>query len=138
MNLKWEFMDEAVDETVVSEVEGLLNIKFPGDYIKIAKVNHGASVSPECIHVDGEERVFGGLLSFDNDSLENIVEHCKLYDEHTKLGYIAFGRDPGGNNFYFDYKKNKENPSIVFWNHEMDTFSEIATTFTEFLSLLHE
>lgn len=138
MILKWKYTDEPIDVAVINEVEGLLNIKFPDDYIRVALENHGGSVTPECIDVDGVERVFGGLFSFDKESLENLVEHCKLYSEHTKLGYIPFGRDPGGNNFYFDFNESNEAPIIVFWNHETDTFSKIASTFTEFLSLLHD
>ncbi len=65
MSLRWNFTDEPVDVKVIIGVEEILNVKFPDDYIKLAIDNHGGSVKPECIDIDGE---------------------------HTKLGYIAFGR----------------------------------------------
>ncbi len=136
MHIHWKYIKESIKEQRVMEVEKRIGVAFPSDFKKIVMTYHGARTEEDEIEVDGVDRVFGGLLSFDEESLEFIVAHCEGYKEIVDKGYVPFARDPGGNNFCFDF--SKEESKIVFWNHETDTFYKISDTFTDFLTLLHE
>lgn len=70
--------------------------------------------------------------------MEYILLQCEYNNELGSKGYIPFGRDPGGNNFCFDFSNPEKSPKIVFWNHEIDSIYEVAETFTDFIELLHE
>jgi SMI1-KNR4 cell-wall len=70
-NIKWESWDEPVSLEEIKKVETTFSVKFPKEYIEIAMEYHGGHVSPHLFQVEGKERVFGTLLSFDRE----VVEH---------------------------------------------------------------
>ncbi|QWG42503.1 SMI1/KNR4 family protein (plasmid) [Bacillus mycoides] len=160
-NLEWKYADDLVTEEFVEKIGQSLGIKFPKDYIECAKVNHGANVIPYCFDVEGIERVFGSLLSFDEESSDYIVRDYNNYRATLPKDVVHFGIDPAGNLICFDYKNHEENPIVVFWEHEDAWEKEalmesegitageaeevarenvffVANTFTEFLSKLHD
>ncbi|MDL5142231.1 T7SS effector LXG polymorphic toxin [Bacillus atrophaeus] len=59
-------------------------------------------------------------------------------------GIVPFACDPFGNEICFDYRLNKENPSVVFWDHEIayedpdKALSHICDSFTELVNKLYE
>ena len=161
-DLEWKYADDPVTGELIEKIIGqAMGIKFPHDYIECAKVNHGANVIPYRFDVEGIERAFGALLSFDEESSDNIVKEYDNYRDTLPNGIIPFGIDPSGNLICFDYKGHKEELIIVFWYHEgtwekeMLTLEEglteeqaeerarenvfyVAATFTEFLDKLHD
>ncbi|PED05041.1 SMI1/KNR4 family protein [Bacillus pseudomycoides] len=160
-NLEWKYADDPVTEEIVKKIGHSMGIKFPKDYIDCAKVNHGANVIPYCFDVEGIERVFGSLLSFDEESSDYIVKDYNNYRATLPNGVVPFGIDPAGNLICFDYKSHKEDPIVVFWEHEgaweknalmeseeitaeeadevaRENVYYIANNFTEFLNKLHD
>ena len=117
-NLKWRSPDEPVTRNRVATVAKELGIEFPLDYIECVMVNNGAHVSPELFEVNGKEKVFGTLITFDEDDDEYIVNVFNDYSNTLPEKVVPFAFDPGGNLICFDYKDNEHNPAIVFWNHE--------------------
>ncbi|MBM7647504.1 hypothetical protein JOC78_000425 [Bacillus ectoiniformans] len=160
-NLVWKYADDPVTGELIEKVGESLGVKFPHDYIECAKVNHGANVIPYRFDVEGIERAFGTLLSYDEESSDNLVEEYGNYRNTLPNDIIPFGVDPAGNLICFDYKGNTEEPTIVFWYHEgawekemlmeeeglteeqaeeraRENVFYVADTFTEFLDKLHD
>ncbi|ANY65695.1 1,3-beta-glucan synthase regulator [Paenibacillus sp. BIHB 4019] len=117
-NIKWRSPDEPVTKEAVEAAAQQLGVEFPVDYIECVLENNGARVSPELFEVAGKEKVFGNLITYDQDDDEFIVNVFHDYVDTLPEKVIPFAFDPGGNLICFDYQKNNENPSVVFWNHE--------------------
>ena len=160
-NLEWKYADDLVTEEIIGKIGKSMGIKFPKDYIECAKVNHGANVIPYCFDVEGIERVFGSLLSFEEGSSDYIVTDYNNYRATLPNGVIPFGIDPAGNLICFDYKNHADNPIVVFWEHEdawekealmesegitaeeaeevaRENVFYVASSFTDFLNKLHD
>lgn len=160
-NLEWKYADDPITEEIVGKIGQAMGIKFPKNYIECVKVNHGANVVPYCFDVEGIERVFGSLLSFDEGSSDYIVTDYDNYRATLSNGVIPFGIDPAGNLICFDYKNHNENLIVIFWEHEgvwekeeliesegitVEEAEEeargnvfyVASTFTEFLKKLYD
>ena len=158
--LKWRRPGMPITREDILKVEQYFNIKFPDDYVNCTLKFHGASVTPYCIDVNKRKRVFANLLSFSDESVDNIIQIYNSSKERLKEGLFPFACDPAGNLFCFDYRKNNENPSVVFWNHELAVneldyspeelkrfnLSEVqekavefvCNSFTNLLNMLHE
>ncbi|PGZ98486.1 1,3-beta-glucan synthase regulator [Bacillus pseudomycoides] len=159
--VQWRSPDELIIREDVKNVEQELGIKFPLDYIECVMKNNGAHVSPEVFEVEGKRRVFGTLLTYDMDDDENIIEVFNDYKDTLPAELVPFAFDPAGNLICFDYKNNKNNPVVVFWEHEnvgekemlmreeglteeqveeraRENVFYVASTFTEFLNKLHD
>ena len=80
-------------------------------------MNNGANVEPEIFNVNNHERVFGNLLSFDENSDEYIVEVYNDFNGTLPKELIPFAFDPAGNLICFDYKIMKK-IQLLFWEHE--------------------
>ncbi|WP_373231865.1 SMI1/KNR4 family protein [Cohnella sp.] len=140
----WEFQDQQVGREVISLVEKKLDIEFPSDYVDVALKYHGGSPSLEIFQISGHGKaVFGYLLSYDPDSSNYILEvYNDIIDRLPDKKVIPFANDPFGNFICFDYRKDADNPSIVFWEHEIAFDSSdlsllyVASSFSELLEML--
>lgn len=160
-NIKWRSWDEPVTKEEVEKVAEKMGIKFPLDYIEVAMNYNGAHVSPGLFQVEGKEKVFGTLLTYDNENDEYILEVFTDYIDTLPKRIIPFAFDPSGNLICFDYQDHEDNPIVVFWEHENAWEKEmlmqeeglteeqteerarenvfyIAETFTKFLNKLHD
>jgi hypothetical protein len=163
-NINWRSWDEPVTKNEVENVGEKLGVKFPLDYIEVAMDYNGAHVSPELFQVEGKEKVFGTLLTYDVEDEEYILEIFNDYQDTLPKKLIPFAFDPSGNLICFDYKDCKDyedDPIVVFWEHENALEKEmliqeegltkeqaeerarenvfyVAATFTEFLDKLHD
>jgi len=159
--IDWQFADEPVSKNYVEKIGIELGFNFPKDYIHCAAENNGANAEPELFLVGNKEKVFGTLLSFDNESDEFIVDVYNRYNKTLPNKVVPFAFDPAGNLICFDYKGHKDNPVIVFWEHDnawekemlmneekitkeqaeelaRENIFYVAATFTEFLDKLHD
>ncbi|MDM5186248.1 SMI1/KNR4 family protein [Bacillus sp. DX4.1] len=160
-HIEWDNPDKLVSMECVQEVAKKIGVHFPQDYIKCVLENNGASVEPEAFDVKGIERVFGSLLSYDENRIENILKVYENYKGTLPSNVIPFAIDPSGNLICFDYKNQKEDPIVVFWEHEgawekealmeregitaeeaeevaRENVFYVANTFTELLNKLHD
>ncbi|WLR43226.1 SMI1/KNR4 family protein [Bacillus carboniphilus] len=115
----WEYAESKVSKDDVEKIGIQLGFLLPQDYIDCVSVNGGASVSPQEFKVGNVERCFGGLFSFNEESSENIVKMYQLVKERLPKRMLPIADDPAGNLICFDFKDHEDNPSIVFWNHEI-------------------
>lgn len=159
--LNWGFVDETVSEEFIRKIGKELGYEFPEDYIKCAAKYNGANVEPEVFDVEGRERVFGTLLTYDKSIGEYIVNVYNDYKSTLPKGLVPIVLDPAGNLVCFDYNNNYNSPIVVFWEHENAGEKEIimeeegltvdevekvarenvfyvADTFTDFLNKLHD
>ncbi|MCM3005240.1 SMI1/KNR4 family protein [Priestia koreensis] len=159
--VQWRSADEPITRDEVRHVEQELGFNFPLDYIECIMDNNGAHVSPEVFEVKGKRKVFGTLLTYDMDDDENIIEVFNDYKDTLPLELIPFAFDPAGNLICFDYKDDRNKPTIVFCEHENAGEKEmlmreeglteeqveelarenvfyIADTFSDFLDKLHD
>ncbi|MGG2093520.1 SMI1/KNR4 family protein [Bacillus sp. S13(2024)] len=159
--VQWRSPDEPITREDVKNVEQELGINFPLDYIECVMKNNGAHVSPEVFEVEGKRKVFGTLLTYDMDDDENIIEVFNDYKDTLPAELVPFAFDPAGNLICFDYKNDKNNPIVVFWEHEgawekealmesegitaeeaeevaRENVFYVASNFTEFLNKLHD
>ena len=159
--IKWEFADEPVSQEVVHTVGDNLGVKFPSDYIECVAINNGANAEPRLFDVENREKVFGTLLSFDENNDEFIVSVYNDYKLTLPKEIVPIAFDPAGNLICFDYKDDKNKPTVVFWEHENAGEKEmlmreeglteeqveelarenvfyIADTFSDFLDKLHD
>ncbi|WP_332651328.1 SMI1/KNR4 family protein [Lysinibacillus sp. 54212] len=160
-DLTWPVPDGTVSAEYIIGVGKQMGYIFPSDYVECAVHNNGSAVLPYNFEVNETTRVFGTLLSYDEDSSENIVKVYRDYVSSLPKGLVPFGFDPAGNLICFDYKDNDDNPIVVFWEHEnawekgkliqeeglteeqaeeraRENVFYVAATFTEFLDKLHD
>ncbi|WP_242477524.1 SMI1/KNR4 family protein [Bacillus cereus] len=81
-HIEWDNPDKLVSRDYVLEVAQKVSVHFPQDYIECVLENNGASVEPEAFDVKGIERVFGSLLSYDENRIENIL---KVYENYKGM-----------------------------------------------------
>ena len=160
-NIKWRSWDEPATKEYVIGVGKKIGVKFPSDYIEVAMNYNGAHVSPELFQVEGKEKVFGTLLTYDNGDDEHLLEVFNDFKDTLPQKVVPFAFDPAGNLLCFDYKDDENNPIVVFWEHENAGEKEmlmreedlteeqaeerarenvfyVADTFTDFLDKLHD
>jgi cell wall assembly regulator SMI1 len=143
-NMKWIFTHGVVELAEIEEVEKELGVKFPKDYIDCALKNNGGH--PTLDIYDFEQRreaVFNRLLSFHVDRASYILTIYDAIRDRLVDDVYPFADDPFGNHICFDYRKNSESPTIVFWDHELafenpeKGLFPICETFSELLSKLY-
>lgn len=137
-NIKWD-CDETVDRSIVTKVESQLEVKFPSLYVDIVTEHNGAQ--PKVLNEYGEWRL--GIVKTNkkhfekigfcflkyaykgNENLNRVVSVHKSFKDTVpdSKKIIPFADDGGGNYFYFDFRKDENNSSIVFQDHE-EAYSE--------------
>ncbi|MCY6354405.1 SMI1/KNR4 family protein [Clostridium sp. ZS2-4] len=122
--LNWKYKDNEVDKEYIKRIGMKLGIEFSQDYIECAMHNHGGNVEPNCFDIGNNQKVFGGLLSFNEESLENIVKVYYCIKEALPSKVIPFACDPSGNYVCFDYSESETKPKVVFWYHEKSITEE--------------
>lgn len=114
----WKYTYNQISTDDVKEILKSTGFDFPLDYIECVAMNNGGHVEPMLFDVEGIERVFGSLLSFNHESEGFILETNNEYKDTFPSELFPIGIDPGGNLICFDYKNHEENPIVVFWKHE--------------------
>jgi hypothetical protein len=129
-------------------IENDWKVKLPPQLRSIIQ-DHNKSY-PENYVFDTEkskERVFGGLLSFDLSSKNNIRHHFQAIRDRLPEGVFPIAIDPGGNYICLDYRIDMDaEPKVVLWDHEgfilngKETYNieHIARSFDNFLLGLYK
>lgn len=129
-SLTWKYVKELKNESAIENFEKNQQVHIPNDLKEIiSKYNNGR---PSLRYFDlGNEKgiEFKKLLSFNSDDKENIFEFLSIDSQHS--GLLPFADDISGNLLCL-YKGK-----IYFWNHESDTLTFLADTFSEFLATLY-
>jgi hypothetical protein len=145
MSIEWLFCSEqeATLKDVV-EVEKKFGIKFPIDYIDCILENHEGYPSLNAFDYEKVKgAAFNHLLSFNHQEIDYLIQVRENIEDRLIDRVYPFADTPGGDYLCFDYRTNEENPSIVYWDHELAYEDPekglffVANTFTELLSKLY-
>jgi len=121
----------------VRAAEQQLGVRFPSDFLALARVHQGAQPLPNGLTIPD----FGGtavahLLHFlDEPGFTNIVARYFPLADAIEDGLIPFAEDIGDDLFCFDYRHDPAHPSVVFWSVDTGPLP-LADSFTAFLALL--
>lgn len=117
--MKWKFVKKLNDANFINQVEHKLAISFPNELKEIViKYNNGM---PEPNTFDTEKlkgKSFGELLDFNLDSANNILENYSWIQDKLPANVIPFTVGAGGDYLCYDFRTKKNNPEIIFWDHE--------------------
>ena len=148
MSLKeitWDNDGKIKIETIIL-VENLWSIRFPKDYVNIAITNDDSL--PMLKNKNGEwkygkidipgwhgKTIGFGLISYTNSEYVNVQKIVHTYNcfkerlpEPDKI--FPFAQSGSGDILFFDYRKNPDEPAIVFMDHE-EAFTEEDITQAE-------
>ncbi|OCA84030.1 hypothetical protein A8F94_14940 [Bacillus sp. FJAT-27225] len=103
----------------VRQVERLLTIKFPKEYVASVIAHDGGHPEPNRFDtVRRKGYVMDRLLTLRDDPVGLLRIYSKIV-EGLPHGIIPFGYEVTGDLICFDFKNSYETPSIVLWKHEL-------------------
>lgn len=131
MNIEWKYKID-LKENALSEIAAKYQVIILDDLEKLLKVANAATPSKTKFMLKVDERVFGAILSFNPEEKE-----ADSFETAMKIGFkkniLPFGIDPFGNYICYD----TTNGHILFFDHEEDSLSEMASSLNEFLNKLY-
>jgi hypothetical protein len=138
--------NQNLDNNEIEKIEKKWKMLFPNRYKNCILQNQGKTPILSDFKIDSKflkSSSIAVFLHFNHDDkkqyyIDNVYNETK---EYYPAGIFPFALDGGGNLVCFDYRKNKKNPKIVFWNHETDTDDQyniltIASDFESFIDSL--
>ncbi len=128
--MEWYLKIDVKDITVFNQIEEKRNIKLSAVFRKFIMDFNGATPSKNRIMIGQTERVFGGVLSFNVEDMENVYSVLNIFNDKN---IIPFARDSFGNYFCYNCKDNL----IYFWNHELRELETSGIKFEEFEEKLY-
>lgn len=127
----WKYVKPLKNANAIEVFEKEHAVSFPADLREILFKNNGGRPSLKYYDTKTEkDKEFKTLLSFNEEDIETVYKHYPL--DTSDKSMIPFASDPAGN--YFVLKDN----SIYLWKHESDSTIFLASSFSAFLSMLHE
>ncbi len=127
----WKYVKPLKNANAIDVFEKEHAVSFPADLREILFKNNGGRPSLKYYDTKTEkDKEFKTLLSFNEEDIETVYKHYPL--DTSDKSMIPFASDPAGN--YFVLKDN----SIYLWKHESDSTIFLASSFSVFLSMLHE
>ena len=143
INVTTEEIDEVVnsiDKKIrMLNMEGTLAVSkeleynLPIDYCVFYSKQMNLHIKPNLFKVDGKEKVINTLLSMDKDS-KHFILNLQVSDSQYKDRLVTFALLEFGDSLCFDKNDN----SIVCYNHESDEFNKVANSWEEFEGMLYE
>jgi hypothetical protein len=136
-NIEWRFGEGKIEKSTIKAFETKTGFSFPAPYLALVLKSNGATPSAKVFNVqDGTEHVFNYLLDWDEKQKGNIISTYRSFStEHVKT-VVPFANDPFGNLICFNFADSELEPSIVFWNHELDAFVPVSNQFEKFIDSL--
>ena len=128
----WKYKIELKDSEAFSKVEKLRGIHIPEELKNFIKEHNAAQPSKYHFMVDSIERVFGAVLSFDEEE----KEADKVYPALEAIGnknLLPFAVDPFGNFICYALDKNE----VVFWDHETEDVTSTGKNLEQFIENLY-
>lgn len=117
-----------------------LPISFREVLVKFSKQVELRWSFPDELSIPAEfDAIFAGELCWNLDSIEDLTEVAdNLKDVEDNYGEnlrqkLAFYTVPNGDYLALDLNSNKEDASVVYWDHEEDSVTYVADNFIEFI-----
>lgn len=133
--LEWKYTSKLKTGNEIDVLEIKYHFKLPDDLKECIKKNNAGMTYPSKFDtVKSKNRVFGGLLSFNEGEDDSVYDFISLFetDKKNELIMFPFGLDPFGNIYCV------KNDKIVLWNHEEEVDEFISESFSEFLNMLRD
>lgn len=131
MNIEWKYKID-LEENAIAEITEKYQVVIPDDLKDLLMVANAATPSKTRFMLKVDEKVLGAILSFNPGEKEaDSFESAMNIDFEKNM--VPFGIDPFGN--YICY--NSSNGSILFFDHEEDCTTEIASSLQGFLDSLY-
>ncbi len=128
MSLEWKYV-VPVSEGQLAKIEDHFGVSLPADYKEtLVQCNQGKPT----LERFNTERQRECVLDYMVDLEETITTAQAIADD--KL--IPIARDPFGNLIAFSIA-DRQIDAVVFWDHESNDTTKIASDFTEFLQKLY-
>ena len=132
MNINWKYKIDLVDDAIY-RMSNKYGVIIPNDLVKLLEVANGATPSKSKFMLKVDEKLLGAILSFNPDEHEaDSFETAMIIDFDKNI--LPFAVDPFGN--YICYNLN--DGTIVFFDHEENSISIIATSLKDFMSMLYD
>ncbi len=158
IRVKKESILPSPTDELIDVVQDYFEVRFPQDYRNFLKQNNGAVPLERQFDYNGHSyAVERFLCMLPNELWNELDEGCydievvetqlddRLGDDGDETGtfIIPIAVLFAGDFVCLDFRKDKENPEVCIWYHEMSEYlapytKRIAGSFTEFLSMLYE
>ena len=117
---------------IIKDVENELGYVFPLDYCTYYQEQSDLHVKPNLFKVNDNEKVINRLFSMNKDDREYIVKF-QSFDSEYKDELVPFAVLEFGDLLCF----SREDNSIIYYNHDLDTVTKVADTFNHFKDMLY-
>ncbi len=131
----------AASDSAVSQAEQALGVRFPPDFLAVARVRQGARPEPSRLQLaDGSGTAVEHLLHFESSpGHSNIAARRFAVEDVMEPQVIPFAEASGGDLFCFDYREDPQQPKVVYWVHDDDVpLIPVANSFDAFTTKLHD
>ena len=119
-----------MEETLAVSKE--LGYNLPIDFCVFYSKQMNLHIKTNMFKVNGSEKIINTLLSMDKDS-KYFILNFQVSDSQNKDRLLAFALLEFGDSLCFDKNDN----SIVYYNHELDDFDKVANSWKEFEGMLY-
>ncbi len=148
-NLVWTNGKPLADDTYIEQTEKKLVIIFPNSFKEIVrKYDGGMPNKPDFVCDYNGRKLIGSACQLgymDSKEIRSISSMANISGLIIPSGVIPFAEDGGGNRVCFDYRKNPDEPEIVYYYYYFyydDPNSKnvffVANNFDEFLEMLFD
>ena len=153
--IKFYDTEKSINRKQIEEIENIVNLKFPDDYIEhLLKYNGGRCEPNEFSFHDGSKmdssciHWFLAIYDSNYDSLLSDINTYKISEKRMPIHIFPIANDPLGNCICISCKKD-EYGYVYFWDHEQEVdYTEsndndysnlffIADSFSNFLNNLY-
>lgn len=131
MSIVWSYKIDFKNPVLFDKLK-MYGINIPDELRTFICNYNGASPDKNHIEINGKERVFDSVLSFNENDVD-VATFKAAYQAIDSDEYIPFAIDPFGNHFCYSIKTRK----IAFYEHEEEVFDQTNYSLDEFLEHLY-
>lgn len=145
MEEKWLQTNEECTMEDIEIVENKLGIIFPSEFKIFMLKYHGSYALIDTFDTEKEKgKEINNFLSFDAENKNTyILYSLENIQDRLPKNVIPFAETPGGDFICFGYSVNLENPTIIYWDHELgyedaeNSTCYVARDFDSFIESLY-
>jgi hypothetical protein len=139
--MDWVLSKTLEKSSYIEEFERKYNVRFPKSFTNVVKEKNAGRPRPNVFDSEkNEEYIAKALLSFDPGHKENIWSTYNTLEKRLPANVIPFMIDQFGNYLCFFFDPLEDEPSIVFWKHELDDdqLEKVSDNFNDLLNCFYE
>ncbi|MDQ0207344.1 SMI1/KNR4 family protein [Alkalicoccobacillus murimartini] len=129
-------------DSTIQGVEKQLNIRFPKAYLDLLKVQNGGYLHlnqfPYAYEYEDGSLPIDLLYGLSLDPSEGVLQSSYLIKEWDLPSQIVLLSGDGSTWVALDYRQNQSEPSVAFFDIDLEFEATLAESFDEFLSKLYK